>query len=45
MRATLRAYDLALELEKLLGRHVEVATESSLHWYIQPQVVTEAVPL
>jgi uncharacterized protein len=43
--STLRSIDFALELEKLLGRHVEVATESSLHWFIQPQVVTEAVPL
>jgi predicted nucleotidyltransferase len=44
-RPNLRSVDFALELEKLLGRHVEVATESSLHWFIQPQVVTEAVPL
>jgi len=43
--STLRSVDLALELEELLGRHVDVVTESSLHWYIQPQVVTEAVPL
>jgi uncharacterized protein len=45
VRSNLRTYDFALELEKLLGRHVDVATESSLHWYVQPQVVTEAVPL
>jgi uncharacterized protein len=44
-RSTLRSVDLAHELEALLGRHVDVATESSLHWFIQPQVVTEAVPL
>jgi uncharacterized protein len=44
-RSSLRSVDLARELEKLLGRHVDVATESSLHWYIQPQVVTEAIPL
>jgi|SRR5208282_5948281 len=44
-RSTLRSVDLALELERLLKRHVDVATEESLHWYIQPQVVTEAVPL
>lgn len=44
-RSSLRAVDLALELETLLSRHVDVATESSLHWYIQPQVVAEAVPL
>jgi predicted nucleotidyltransferase len=44
-RSTLRAVDFALELERLLSRHVDVATESSLHWFIQPQVVVEAVPL
>jgi predicted nucleotidyltransferase len=44
-RSTLRSVDLALELERLLARHVDVATESSLHWYLQPQVVAEAVPL
>jgi uncharacterized protein len=43
--SSLRSIDLALELEKLLGRRVDVATEESLHWFIQPQVVTEAVPL
>jgi uncharacterized protein len=35
----------ASELGRLLGRHVDVATESSLHWYVQPQVVAEAIPL
>ena len=44
-RSTLRSIDLALELEKLLSRRVDVATEASLHWYLQPQVVAEAVPL
>lgn len=44
-RSALRSIDLALELEKLIGRHVDVATEDSLHWFIQPQVVAEAVPL
>jgi uncharacterized protein len=44
-RSTLRSIDFALELEKLLGRRVDVVTERSLHWFIQPQVVTEAVPL
>ncbi len=43
--STLRSVDLALELERLLKRHVDVATEDSLHWFVQPQVVTEAVPL
>jgi uncharacterized protein len=35
----------ASEMEHLLGRHVDVATESNLHWFIQPQVVIEVVPL
>jgi uncharacterized protein len=45
VKSALRTIDLALELETLLGRHVDVATESSLPWFIQPQVVTEAIPL
>ncbi len=44
-RTALRSIDLATELETLIGRRVDVATESSLHWLIQPQVVAEAVPL
>jgi len=44
-KSTLRSIDLALELEKLLGRHVDVVTEESLHWFVQPQVIAEAVPL
>jgi uncharacterized protein len=44
-RSKLRTIDMAQELERLLGRRVEIATEDSLHWFIQPQVVSEAVPL
>ncbi|MCI4363974.1 MAG: nucleotidyltransferase domain-containing protein [Thermoplasmata archaeon] len=44
-RSTLRSIDFALELESLLSRHVDVATQNSLHWFIQPEVVIEAVPL
>lgn len=44
-KSALRSIDLAIELERLLGRHVDVVTEKGLHWWIQPQVVTEAVPL
>jgi predicted nucleotidyltransferase len=44
-RSTLRSIDFAMELEALLGRHVDVVTKDSLHWFIQPQVVAEAVPL
>jgi predicted nucleotidyltransferase len=36
---------MAQELSDLLGRRVDIATEQSLHWLVQPQVVVEAVPL
>jgi predicted nucleotidyltransferase len=36
---------MAQDLSNLVGRRVEVATEQSLHWLVQPQVVVEAVPL
>jgi predicted nucleotidyltransferase len=39
------AIDLALNLSQLLGRRVDVISESSLHWLIEPQVIAEAVPL
>jgi uncharacterized protein len=44
-KSTLRSLDFAQELEAVLGRRVDVATEESLHWYIQPQVIAEAIPL
>lgn len=44
-RSSLRSLDMAVELEKLLGRRVDVSTEDSLHWFVQPQVIAEAVPL
>ena len=36
---------LGLELEKILGRPVDLANEGGLHWGIRPQVMAEAVPL
>ena len=36
---------LILDLEELLGRKVDVVTESALHWYIRDRVLEEAVPL
>lgn len=36
---------LALDLEQLLGRKVEVVTEPALHWYIRDRILQEAVPL
>ena len=44
-KSTLRSIDLAIALEKVLGRPVDVVTEASLHWFVQPQVVAEAVPI
>ena len=36
---------LALELEDLLGRRVDVVTEKSLHWVLRDRVLREACPL
>ncbi len=36
---------LIQELEDLLGRKVQVATEDTLHWYIRDRVIAQAVPL
>lgn len=36
---------LRLALQALLGRRVDVVSEQALHWYSQPQIVAEAVPL
>ncbi|WP_373478298.1 nucleotidyltransferase family protein [Geminocystis sp.] len=36
---------LIVDLEKLLGRKVDVVTEKGLHWYIRERVLTEAVSL
>ena len=33
------------ELEKLLGRKVDVVTERSVHWYVRDKIIKEAVPL
>lgn len=36
---------LELGLERLLGRHVDVVPDESLHWLLRPQVLFEAVSL
>jgi uncharacterized protein len=36
---------LTLGLEQLLEREVDLLSEGALHWFIQPQVIAEAVPL
>jgi uncharacterized protein len=45
VKSKLRTLDLAHDLETLLGRRVDVVTEDSLPWLIQPQVVAESVPI
>jgi len=40
-----RRAELRRDLEELLHRPVDVVTEDALHWYVQPQVIAEAVPL
>lgn len=44
-RGTPRTSDFRRELERLLGRRVDVVTEARLHWFIQPQIIVEAMPL
>ena len=34
-----------MDLQKLLGRSVDVVTEKALHWYIRDKVLEEARPL
>jgi uncharacterized protein len=40
-----RPVDLGLALEKVLGRPVDVVSERALHWFVQPAVISEAIPL
>ncbi len=36
---------LLMDLQKLLGREVDITTEKALHWYLRDQVLEEATPL
>lgn len=36
---------MSRELEKLLKRPVDLVREENLHWFIQPQIVAEAIPV
>ena len=36
---------LVLDLEQLLGCHVDVITEGALHWYIRDKILKEAEAL
>lgn len=42
---TSRLYLMGREMEQLLGRPVDLVRKESLHWFIQPQIVSEAVPV
>lgn len=44
-RSLLDLGGLLMDLEELLGRKVDVATEKGLHWYIRDKVLKEAVRL
>jgi uncharacterized protein len=45
IRGRFRLVDLALALTHELGRRVDVVSEGSLHWFVQPSAIVEAVPL
>jgi hypothetical protein len=36
---------LLMDLQKLLGRNVDIVTEKGLHWYIKEKVLREAKPV
>jgi predicted nucleotidyltransferase len=41
----MRRAELEDKMEALLRRNVDLATESALHWFAKPQILSEAVPL
>ena len=44
-RSLLDLGGLLMDLQDLLARKVDVATENGLHWYVHDRVLEEAVPL
>jgi predicted nucleotidyltransferase len=44
-RSLLDVVGLGQDLEKLLGRPVDVVEPEGVHWYIRERVLQEAVPL
>lgn len=44
-RSLLDHVDLVLDLQDLLGTHVEIGTERSLHWYVRERILAEALAL
>ena len=37
--------ELVAELEKMLGRRVQVVTEEGLYWLLRRRILREAIPL
>ena len=44
-RSLLDIGGLLMDLQDLLGRHVDIVEPEGLHWYIRDEVLREAVPL
>lgn len=44
-RSLLDHMALEQDLEKLLGRKVEVGTDDALHWYVRERILQQAIPL
>lgn len=44
-RSLLDLGGLLVDLERLLGRRVDIVTERGLHWYLRETIIKEARPL
>jgi len=44
-RSLLDIGGMAIDLQQLLGRKVDIVTEKGLHWYIKEAILNEAKPL
>ena len=44
-RSLLDLGGLLVDLERLLGRKVDIVTERGLHWYLRDTIIKEARPL
>jgi uncharacterized protein len=44
-RSLLDLGGLLIDLERLLGRKVDIVTEKGLHWYLREKVLKETKPL
>jgi len=43
--STLDQIALRADLERLLGRRVDVVADDAIYWYLRPQILAEAIPL